>query len=621
MARSSYAFSLSRSNLAILIVIAATSISLSIFTYQSFAQTANQIAESAEDDVRRIAVRQASDIRGILENKINTVVSNLHVIANAPSVHRGEESEARVLFDTAETTIGQPLDFVAWLNSDGRLVWSSNVNASTWAQYAGVDLSSRPYFTEARETKEPYFSSVIESVDNIPRVFMSVPIVDEGVFKGIVYAGYRLDTAAQLVRNEAIDEGSESRILLLSKDGVLLHSRSPEFIGMNMLSQEVQSRFIPSSIPAAERGRVNDALERALRGESGSMDITINDVTNTVAFEPVAIDGKRFLTLFIMTPHIFAEDTAFLIAQQQNVSIITIGIIGAVAFGMAFLLLGWNKRLQIAVDTRTAELRDANKLLVEANEQLKEHDRMQKEFVNVAAHELRTPVQPLIGIAEQLLADLGDGAEIKISRPEIEMLDRNAKRLVHLTSVILEASRIEASALRLKKERVDLTEKMKAVMADTQPFIEPEKDVRIVFEPPNEGSVVVEADSVRLYEVLSNLIGNAVKFTKHGVVSVSIGKTQDGHAKVSVSDTGTGIDPEIMPRLFTRFATKSEKGTGLGLYISKGIVEAHGGRIWAENNGEGRGATFTFTLPLAKGREEIKEADLQSKAIKERRDM
>jgi signal transduction histidine kinase len=124
---------------------------------------------------------------------------------------------------------------------------------------------------------------------------------------------------------------------------------------------------------------------------------------------------------------------------------------------------------------------------------------------------------------------------------------------------------------------------------------------------------MVEVDRVRMFEVLSNLIRNAVGFTEKGTIAVSLEK-EDGHARVSISDTGKGIDPEIMPRLFTKFATSSEQGTGLGLYISKSIIEAHGGRIWAQNNPGGRGATFTFTLPMEKVQqvESTRDKDLRT---------
>jgi two-component system, OmpR family, sensor histidine kinase VicK len=118
---------------------------------------------------------------------------------------------------------------------------------------------------------------------------------------------------------------------------------------------------------------------------------------------------------------------------------------------------------------------------------------------------------------------------------------------------------------------------------------------------PIENDVFIDADKSRLTQVIFNLLMNAFKFTKEGIITINAEKKED-HVLVSIKDTGSGIDPEIMPRLFTKFATKSEEGTGLGLFISKGIVEAHGGRIWAENSekSDKRGAVFTFSLPLTK---------------------
>ena len=121
----------------------------------------------------------------------------------------------------------------------------------------------------------------------------------------------------------------------------------------------------------------------------------------------------------------------------------------------------------------------------------------------------------------------------------------------------------------------------------------------ILFEPKQD--VLVEADKVRIYEVISNLLKNAIQFTKEGSITITAEEKVDcNEIQVSVKDTGAGIDPEILPRLFTKFATKSVAGTGLGLFISKSIVEAHGGRMWAENNADGKGATFAFSLPLSK---------------------
>jgi signal transduction histidine kinase len=137
------------------------------------------------------------------------------------------------------------------------------------------------------------------------------------------------------------------------------------------------------------------------------------------------------------------------------------------------------------------------------------------------------------------------------------------------------------------------------VIIDSRSFIDENRKIEMIFRPASNEPVVVEADKSKVFEVLSNIIRNAIKFTKEGTITIISGVI-DGAAVVKVKDTGSGIDPEIMPKLFTRFASKSESGTGLGLFIAKNIVEAHGGKIWAENNSDGRGATFAFSLPLAK---------------------
>jgi signal transduction histidine kinase len=124
--------------------------------------------------------------------------------------------------------------------------------------------------------------------------------------------------------------------------------------------------------------------------------------------------------------------------------------------------------------------------------------------------------------------------------------------------------------------------------------------VKITFSSKDD--LFVMADRSRLYQVFANLLNNAIKFTKEGgIIDIIVQRNDDVNeeAEVSIKDIGVGIDPEIFPRLFTKFATKAEtSGTGLGLFISKGIVEAHGGRIWAGNNSDGKGATFAFSLPV-----------------------
>jgi two-component system, OmpR family, sensor histidine kinase VicK len=233
---------------------------------------------------------------------------------------------------------------------------------------------------------------------------------------------------------------------------------------------------------------------------------------------------------------------------------------------------------------------------LELYEKLKEHDKMQKQFINIAAHELRTPTQSILGYAEIL------EMESERIRQLTDPILRNAIRLQRLTGDILDVARIESQTLRLNKEEFNLNELISNAIKDCKSQIDSEK-IKLVYEHRSVNNIIVNADTNRLNQVISNLVSNSIKFTQGewGTISITTKKEQNSKAiTISVKDTGKGIDPEIIPRLFTKFATKSDTGTGLGLFISKSIVEAHGGRIWAENNKDGKGATFYFTLPVSK---------------------
>jgi two-component system, OmpR family, sensor histidine kinase VicK len=271
------------------------------------------------------------------------------------------------------------------------------------------------------------------------------------------------------------------------------------------------------------------------------------------------------------------------------------------------------------------QLEESNKQLELANEQLKIHDKMQKEFINIAAHELRTPIQPILGLAEVLSSKRG---RIEQYNELIDAIIRNAKRLQRLTEDILDVTKIESNSLILNKQQFNLNDMIRSAIND----IIVKKDfnsenVKILYEPitnnnnnkqdnNNDNNIFVQADRSRLTQVISNLLSNAVKFTKKGTIRITTqikeeeeqqqddqnddrsGGGSDKVVVISIKDTGSGISPEMFPRLFSKFASNSFEGTGLGLFIAKSIVEAHGGKIWAENNAYGKGARFTMCLPI-----------------------
>jgi signal transduction histidine kinase len=253
-----------------------------------------------------------------------------------------------------------------------------------------------------------------------------------------------------------------------------------------------------------------------------------------------------------------------------------------------------------------ARLKEANKSLIEREEiirvqyeKLKESDRMKDEFVNVAAHELRTPIQPILGLSEILRP--------KVTKEDSEYVDvivRNAKRLQRLTEEILDVTKIESQSLKIKKEEFNLNDVIINCINDMLMNKHPEnsnreKKPKILYEPKD---ILLKADRIRISQVLSNLLSNAIKFTpKDGTITVISDITANGKgevATISVKDTGQGIEYNMLNRLFEKFTTRSFSGTGLGLFICKSIVEAHGGTIWAENNSDGRGAKVSFNLPV-----------------------
>src|SRR5215207_6437137 len=255
----------------------------------------------------------------------------------------------------------------------------------------------------------------------------------------------------------------------------------------------------------------------------------------------------------------------------------------------------------------------------ELYEKLKGNEKMQKEFINIAAHELRTPIVPILNLSELLYSNAKEGQQRQIQEEQqkemLEIILRNANRLHQLTEDILDVTRIESQILlQIRKERFNLNDLILSIVEHYRKQIA-NSNVKVIYESGN-GITLVEADRQRMIQVISNLLDNALNFTQEGTVTVTTIERKDdgdgaggGEAEVivSIKDTGTGIDPELMPRLFTKFATKSYQGTGLGLFISKSIIEAHGGKMWAENNNNNNnysknrkheGATFYFTLPV-----------------------
>jgi signal transduction histidine kinase len=599
----------SKKNVILLFAIAAIGTSLSILSYQYSSVTANDIADIASQEIRSNARIEAHDLSELLMHDMQSITKNLATLSDSPAVQNNNTQLIQLLIDNAQTSTGSLTDGYYVLDKKGQLLAWSNSNGSGLAS-GTFDLGSQEYFRFPESTHLPFITTVMTSADNVPRLYVAYPImattkngnsssakIDKS-FEGVIVAAVNVNSIGNSLQGELSPE-IISNVGLMDKNGVFLYARNHSLIGKNYTSSEFQS-----AIPIEIKDAYNGILGHSLQGKSGAEDITLRDNTTTISYQPITIDGKRLWTLYIGSPHSLTSDVGLLIDQQKNFSTLAVVAIGIIAVGMAFLILSWNRRLQAAVGIRTQELRKANdsliesnKLLASANEQLKVHDKMQNEFINVAAHELRTPIMPILGDAEYIEHKFtGTDDVAKVDKETVSSIIRNAKRLDRLATDILDVTRIESKSLKLNKETFDINEVLSGCIKDSrEQMLNDHRDggVEIKYIPK---SIVVHADKGRITQVITNLLRNAIKFTSEG--SISLMACRNGEdLLVSVRDTGPGIDPEVLPKLFSKFVTKSDRGTGLGLFISKSIVDAHGGKIWAENNASGVGSTFRFSIP------------------------
>jgi signal transduction histidine kinase len=348
--------------------------------------------------------------------------------------------------------------------------------------------------------------------------------------------------------------------------------------------------------------RILDRISKA----APSIKVLNNDANSL--FTMCIVDGEKLLRTEIRGSGVdapaaesdndFTEAIAFAIYSTRKLTVDS--------FKSIFDLL-WNERL--------------------LNEQLTSNDKMQREFIHIAAHEIRTPAQSILGYTELAMMAIDENRDIVNSgiAGYIAAAYRNTIRLQDLTTEILDVARIESNTLKLNKRWFDLVEKIETAITDIKHSLAINKNkntntknnIEIIFNKP-DSVLFINADKVRITEVLSNLITNAINANRNSgstdgkvIVSIQVSTNSESNTNlsgysenktyviVSVKDEGPGIDPEIIPRLFTKFASNSDSGLGLGLYISKNLIESHGGKVWGENNVDVRGATFSFSLPLA----------------------
>ena len=476
--------------------------------------------------------------------------------------------------------------------------------------FIGANVSGINWIREITNIHKPIFSNGYRGLDGKYRIAISYPIINRETSQSIGFVGFSVPTVQLFEHYGNIFDIKSQYLAVMDQNSDQLIHPVKSFVGTPFFGSYTQqvtghNNILNNLIRTVMDGRPDFAVYNFKNG----------DRLNT-GF-PINLQGKPTYSVFVITPMsvIYSQIDKVISTQRMEMSFLLVGATAAIVMLVIFLIR-WSNTLDNEVKKRTKELQTAN-------EQLNMRDKAQQEFINIAAHELRTPIQPIISLSDVLVHKIRDDNE---NRPLIDAISRNARRLQRLSQDILDVTKIESGLLKLNKERFDLKQVLSNTVEDYANQIKnSEMNIRLIYGfdkkkkeetnqkgeggqqqeqsynqlliQDNNSAVFVEADKERITQVIDNLINNAIKFTKKGDIIVLLEHT-DSEAIVSVKDNGQGIDPEVSPKLFEKFASKSYQGTGLGLFISKSIVEAHDGKIWAENNAVGKGATFSFSLPL-----------------------
>jgi len=600
-------FSRKRKEIGIISVVAIIISSFSLFFYQQNI-TEQNIKDSIFNQYKNRQIESTQIISERIESDLKLIMSLLQGIADSVPLQQGELYGDRIqkLMNEKFDQINDITKVDGLFIADEDNIITYNIVSEGKRSFVNIDISFRDYIQEPRNTLKPVFSDGFKGIDNIFSIALTVPIVNSDSGKYIGTIGIQIPTEPFFAHSGNINNvNSQFLVAYDSKQNYLATPRT-QFIGKNFFDTDVQKFFNVTDI---QNNYYRKIFSGELFGGSAVYDFGSGERLNTGY--PILLQEKPTYFIFVITPttQIYSHINDILHTERVKGFSLIFGLSFAVLILILFLIK-WNNTLNIEVKKRTKELQESNRQLslsnqeiAHANEELKVHDKMQKEFINIASHEIKTPLQAILS-ASQLLQMYPERQKKFASA-----IQRNAIRLQRLSNDILDVAKIESRSLKLKKELLDLNELISNIIEDYKTIIVKDNQNVKLFFKSSHYALFVEADKERIAGVISNLLSNAIKFTKKGEIFVSTEKEDNSnspYALVTVKDTGEGIDPDILPKIFSKFITKSFEGLGLGMYIAKNIVEAHKGKIWTENNNNSknkngnRGAIFYFTLPLSK---------------------
>ena len=578
----------------------------SFLTYQYYLKNSSEIQKIAVEHIQNSTLIKVTDLSHLLRNKLDLVTVNLQLLASSKELSEQNLELGKILVNSAQKTTANVVDFYNWVDSNGSSIWSSaNSDVNTNMKFKVFSNASALYFSKVKDTQVPTYSNTLKFTNGQSGILILYPIIDtqnrstninrtNEQFKGAILAGITSDTLNQYLGSQ-ISPLSSANLSLVDSSGLMTVTGIAQLTGTNVFDKKFSSLTERTGINKNVKSIIDVFRSAASNPKTGTTDVTFEGKDLTISYAPVVSNGIHYFTIILILPHSLASSLDELVVQQRNFAVAAMLIIVLSALGIFFVITYWNKGLRKVVYIQTKELQETAKKLTY-------HDKLQKEFIDIAAHEFRTPIQSVLGYSEMIHANLKNFDQY------FEKIIRNARRLEKLTEDILDVSRIEGNNLQLSKSNFDLNRTIQQVIEDYQKEAA-NKNVKIILDFKKNVPTTIYADEARLQQVINNLLSNAINFTIKGTViitaykaqvdtNVEMGQQDEESIVVEIKDTGSGINPEMLPRLFEKFATRSGSGTGLGLYISKSIVDSHGGKIWAYNNKDGIGATFTFTLPI-----------------------
>lgn len=463
--------------------------------------------------------------------------------------------------------------------------------------FVNIDLSSRDYMKQTKSSLQPVYSNGFTGIDGKYRIAITYPIVSviDGHYIGTAIAN--LPTIDYFKTYGNVENINSQFLVAFDKLGNLLAvGASKDLVGKNFFGNVTQTFIDHNQV-------LNNLTHSMLAGNDGYALYNYGKGERLNTESPILVGTRPVYFLQVVTPtdRIYTTINSVLLNEGIKMFSLLTGTTAAIIV-LVILLRKWYGMLQNEVRKRTRELNESNEKLMIANESLKKKDEAQNQFINIAAHELRTPIQPILN-AIYLLQSANVKSEKRVQY--LDIIRRNTDKLGRLAEDILDVTRIESDTFKLTIEQINLFDLISNAVEEYRKNIQlVYTDLVINYESAVQ-NISVNGDKLRLGQVLFILLDNAGKFTKSGSISVT-SQIKSNTVQVVVKDDGPGIDPEILPQLFTKFVTKSDRGTGLGLFIAKNIIEAHGGIIWAENSIQHQGAIFLFTLPLANNIDEDK---------------